>query len=296
MSAALAGASFDWPLSRDEKKHHVMQLYGKELEAAGSLLQSTEAALEEFRACHRDEARKSHSGYSGDCPGFRHGRMSDASTADSEYSACGHPVQHGDLLCDDHLGSINEEVDGHAHNVTERLRQAVAEAAATLQVLTSRPSSVRRPSNAPSGPASASSSRHPSNSAGLTRCGSGRLPSTGSRVSEGPRRTSRGGRSRQASVASDNLDSDGGQGDTEELSVSRRRRSGAGPVTRQKASHRVKSCNMDKVVECDSPKHTDLNRSRSVPVLGENSPAVRKMPMLSLDAFLGESVPFCPFT
>merc|ERR1711865_694028 len=114
------------------------------------------------------------------------------------------------------------------------------------------------------------------------------------------RRTSRGGRSRQASVASDNFDSDGGQGDTEEFEMEgpgrRRRRSGAGPLAHPKASQRVKSCNMDKVVECDSPKNIVLNRSRSVPALGENSPAVRKMPLLSLDAFLGESVPFCPFT
>lgn len=44
-----AGASLDWPLSRDEKKSCVLKLYDRDVRAANNLLRSGEAALEALR-------------------------------------------------------------------------------------------------------------------------------------------------------------------------------------------------------------------------------------------------------
>lgn len=299
MSAALPGTHFDWPLSRDEKKHQVMQLYDRELQWAGSLLQSQETALGESCTCPTGTVP---SGESRDCHHWRpsaglcNGRLSDASTAVSEHSTSIQPHLHLDVLCDDQLGSIHEEnsdLDGHARSVAERLREAVAEAAMTLQALTSRPSSLRRPS-AP-----------PANSA-IMECGSPawprafseealhgsstRRPSSGHR--EGQRRKSRDSRSTLGCSGPDCEDSDGEHADTEDLcemempsSRRRRRSSGMKPLGQPRAALRVKSCDMDSAAECDGDKNI-ASRSRSVPP---------PMELQSLDAFLGQSVPYFPF-
>lgn len=296
MSAALPGAHFDWPLSRDEKKHQIMQLYDRELQWAGSMLQSHEAALGESCACPTGiaplvESRDCHHWRS--AVGLCNSRLSDASTAVSEHSTSVQPHLHIDVFCDDQLGAISEEhsnLDGHAHGVAERLREAVAEAAMTLQALASRP---RRPSapptyssvmecGSPAWPRAAS--EEASHGSSTTRSSSGHR--------EGQRRKSRDSRSRYGRSAPDCEDSDGEQADTEEfrqmeISSSRRRRRslGMGPVGQPRAALRVKSCNMDSVAECDADK-SNASRSRSVPP---------QIELESLQAFLGESVPCFPF-
>lgn len=316
MSGALAGAHFDWPLSRDEKKHHIMQLYDRELQMAGSLLQSQEASLSKSSECLPDKIYDDAAG---------HGRVSDASTADTEHSACVNPLNHVDAFCDDQLGSIHEEAAAPmhfdtlddddikaAHSATERLRQAVAEAAATLQVLSSRPSS-RQPSATPSAhcPVTDRSISRQRRAAvteeELVHCSSVRRPSFGSRHHE-KRRTSRGhgpgSRSSSVLAEAEQVDSDGGQGDTEEphgmeMAAARRRRrsSGTGPLAQPKAAQRVRSCNGDCFAE-EISKNA-MSRSRSMPCPDApdedtNNAMPRRMPpvveLVSLQDFLGESV------
>jgi len=319
MSGALAGAHFDWPLSRDEKKHHIMQLYDKELQMAGSLLQSQEASLSLSKSSEGppdkfwDDAADGHPWNNKASAG--HGRVSDASTADTEHSACVNPLNHMDGFCDDQLGSIHEEAlddddINAAHSATARLRQAVAEAAATLQVLASRPSS-RQPSATPPAhcPVTDRSISRQRRAAvteeELSHCSSVRRPSFGSRHEK--RRTSRGhgpgSRSSSLLPAADQVDSDGGQGDTEEpmeMAAARRRRrsSGTGPLTQPRAAQRVRSCNGDCVAEEESSKNA-MSRSRSMPCPdaldeGTNNAMPRRMPpvveLVSLQDFLGESV------
>lgn len=45
VSSSGTSNSLDWPLSRDEKKHHVLRLYDQDLRASNSLLRSGESAL-----------------------------------------------------------------------------------------------------------------------------------------------------------------------------------------------------------------------------------------------------------
>eukprot|EP00929_Paragymnodinium_shiwhaense_P042025 TRINITY_DN21822_c0_g1_i1.p1 TRINITY_DN21822_c0_g1~~TRINITY_DN21822_c0_g1_i1.p1 ORF type:complete len:396 (-),score=72.19 TRINITY_DN21822_c0_g1_i1:173-1360(-) len=49
-SPGRAAAAMDWPMSREEKKVQVMHLYHKDLQVAGGLLQSNEAALAALQA------------------------------------------------------------------------------------------------------------------------------------------------------------------------------------------------------------------------------------------------------
>lgn len=243
------------------------------------------------------DASESHHCNQSDASGFRDARLSWASTD------TGHSDPH--LRCDDQLGCINEEVeaslhfgplndeinaamhshsavDGNTLGITARFRHFVADAAAILQVLPSRECSPHpatcRVMNQSNTPRRRAVSEGASNSSPL-------CPSLGLRDSR--RRTSRGSRSRQPSVASvaEDVDSDGTQGDTEEahgvVDVP------AGGRSRRRSWQQSRGVSQRAPsADSEGDKKKQMTRSRSMPPVKE---------MQSLQNFLGETVPMFPF-
>lgn len=286
MSAPCGRAHLDWPLSRDEKKFHVMQLYDRELRA-------------------RDDSSNVHpevcTMYQEDCAeGWRKLRLSDASTAASELGASMTP------LCGDQLDPITEEVDApftvtanerdpQACNIAAQLRLAVANAVnATLRDFESH-ASVASSSICPAGQQNRSSSAEHvgplwrrSVSEDIARSGSRRRTSFGRRNST--HHTPRGSRSRADSRSIPECgDSDGAEGDTEhpqryvEIAPARRRwrlwNENQRKVERT-CGRRAQSCNSVMTSAADN-----RGGRRSAPSVQADS----------LQDFLGESVPQCPW-
>lgn len=272
MSGAQRGAHhFDWPLSRDEKKYHIMQLYDRELQ----LTRQGEALLECHPACQQEDPEH--------CVAAQ--PLYEDQLHPITEEAASPNVQLG-LLTDD-LNAAMQPAEGetgeHVHSVAERLRLAVADAVATLKGFESQPSAPALPTNScaiPVGSAAWGGRRAVSEEVSRRTSTPQRRTSLGRRDSQAPaaRRTSGGSRSRAPSIA-EHMDSDGGEGDTEEpmreRDMSARRRRGSWQhdmAQRVQAPQEIKSVGMQ--------------RSRSVP------PAVN---LLSLSDFLGETVPDNPF-
>lgn len=325
MSVAPGGVHYDWPLSRDEKKSRILQLYDMELKVldagetavlhvldAGetAVLHAGEApSLPAPMPCPSIEmpvkrreswgnASESHRCNQSDASGFRDARLSWVSTNTGHSD----PDSHGD----DQLGCINEEVEAsihfgplndeinaaiHSHSavggntlgITARFRHFVADAAAILQVLPSRecsphPATCRalNQSNPP---------RRRAVSEGVPAACAPLCPSLGLRESR--RRTSRGSRSRQPSVASvaEDVDSDGTQGDTEEAHG--RVDVPAGGRSRRRSWQQSRGVSQRAPsVDSEGDRKKQMNRSRSMPPVKE---------LQSLQNFLGETVPMFPF-
>lgn len=259
----------DWPLSREEKKYHIMQLYDRELQAMAVPSSSSEPAMRKPR-----DSRE----------GMYAPRLSDASTADSERAYAAHsPPGFGT----DYLHAINEKLDVCTHqwrlsrdgrssvcdessvqaqSAAEILRQAVADAAKVLRGIEHRSSVKASPQ---------SCHRKLESSSTMRRCvseeasqSSMRRHSSGRR--EGQRHVPRGSRSaaesRCGTPRSYHVDSDGDEGDTEDMATT--------------ASARRRRISLPR----NEDKATPQARSKSMP------PA-----MESLDSFLGEDIPECPF-
>jgi len=290
MSMTYGGAHLDWPLSRDEKKYHIMQLYDRELQARDALSIASQTCPSKGEDRFADG---------------RNARLSDASTADTEHSSAMQP------LCGDQLDPIKEELDasilakeinaavnataaGPARSIAQRLRLAVTSAVnATLRDLECHPADP--PPHGCDGAEDASPTCRRAFSEEVSRSSSARRPSFGRHDRQ--RRTSRGSRlradSRSALAVSD---SDGAEGDTEEHhrqveTVPARRRwrlfNETQRVVDRTSGRRAQSCNSVMTHVADGH-----GKSCSTPRSHRVHPAVQAD---SLQDFLGESVPQCPF-
>jgi len=283
IAAAYGGSHFDWPLSSNEKRYHIMQLYDRELQAVACSASLEEGAVidQPFSDAHRVDSKGSYNR-----------RLSEASTADTEI---GSVTQQ---LFDDNLHPIHEEQDCpdvtmhlKAEESANKLLQAVAHAVETLRCIEHHHPGMSLPSSAPSVVHSTSGWRRAASEEVLRS--SKRRPSRSGRdaaeelTRSSTRRTSYGRRnsrymshvgtgkpvSRSATPAPDCANSDGGEGDTEDTVE----------ITTARCRQRYSDQNRR---EDEKPVQSSLARSRSVP-------AAR--PIMSLQDFLGESVPTCPF-
>lgn len=311
MSVAPGGVHYDWPLSRDEKKSRILQLYDMELQ----VLDAGETAVRhvgeapslpapmlcpsiEMPVKRREswgDVSESHRCDQSDAAGFRDARLSWVSTNTGHSD----PDSHGDdqLACINeeveasiHFGPLNDEInaamhshaamDGSTLGIGARFRHFVADAAAILQALPSRecsphPTTCRASSqnNLP---------RRRAVSEGVPAACASLGPSLALRESR--RRTSRGSRSRQPSVAED-VDSDGTQGDTEEAHG--RVDVPAGGRSRRRSWQQSRGISQSAPsVDTEGDSKKQMNRSRSMPPVKE---------LQSLQNFLGETVPMFPF-
>jgi len=253
------GCGLDWPLSRDEKKNRVIHLYSQELEAA-SEFNSREVEGEDISK--NPAYLSSRSFGTSASPDVSRARLSVASTADTECSACTqrHCCGHSSL--------------DTASPATGQLLTAIQDAveSATLKVLTRYPS--------------ASSVGDP---AGLARSSSARFCSEEPRRSCSSSRSSRGflhGRQRpgrrsvgrqtprEDAVPEDTTADAGEEGDTE---------FGGGRVEHQSSSRSGRQSWLQ------SRNRFNPQRSCSMPPEGNAR-------LESLQSFLGEmDCPACPF-
>jgi len=311
MNLSHGGSHFDWPLSRDEKKYHIMQLYDKELQAVYarpqeiklcSFLDTTETA--NSQVLHADYAE-----------GPLKARRSDASTAETEFSTL------AESLCDDQLDTISEEQgaamqfsgltdgihaalnaseDELAKNAAKNLREAVADAVAVLQGFARYPSDMASLQTSHGAVDATHCSTTPRAVLGIKngrapcrRAFSEEIPQATRRTSlgrrEGPQRhLPRGGRarpeSRSATPIRERVDSDdgGGDGDVEDLYHKVEMR----PVRRGRRSLVPEQCTVPAPLP-ESGGKNQLIRSKSVP-------PVRQLE--SIENFLGLSVPACPWS
>lgn len=294
MSLPHGGAHMDWPLSRDEKQYRIMQLYDRELKE----VQHKEAAAQfQCDAETREGPFKA--------------RVSDASTADTEISA---PLQ---AFCDDQLEPINEELEAAIHfgPLTDDINAAINSMSASTPDRRARSVAqhLRALTNAVAtmldGPATETPRQHSASatvqgsptwrraySEDVSRSSGARRVSLTRR--DGHRRTSRGSRSRDQSRSGlDDIDSDGTQGDTEEprrkvdMGYARRRRwsrtqTQGVDLTRYSQGCKDGAEDSDDALEDHPSKSCSISRSRSLPP---------PKPLESLQDFLGELVPQCPF-
>lgn len=310
MSVTYGGAHFDWPLSRDEKKQHVMHLYDKELEATvaagpGHMLEPQSSSVSECIGIYKEERNAL--------------RLSDVSTADTEHSiivqtACDElPLDTiteeaeapGDLTAREIGAVIDSAADDIASSIAERLRVAVASRLCqgaeigsavedTLRVF----GTAAQLEDVDDQSASRQTEVHlwrRSASEDMHRGVAPRRSSFGRR--DGQRRTSRGSRhrsgSRSDSFQTEMRDSDGAEGDTEE--PHRRSQEIAEPRRRWQMWNQkqaAKAFSGRRTKSCDSIL-THLSHSS---LKAPSTPRLR--PVLQADSlqdFLGETVPECPF-
>jgi len=252
------GCGLDWPLSRDEKKNRVIHLYSQELEATSALHCREEEP--DDRSQHPAYLSSRSLGRSASSEVSRT-RLSLASTADTECSSftqqhcCGH-------------GRLDV-----AAPPTEHLLTAIQDAveSATLKVLTRYPSvsSVRDPAGFPRSSSARFSSEEPRRSCSSTRSSRG---SRHTRHHAG--RRSMGRHTPRQGALLEDINSDAGEeGDTEF----------GGRVEHPTASRNSRRSWLQ------SRHLFNPQRSWSVP------PEGHARPMESLQSFLGERVPACPF-
>jgi len=222
-------------------------------------------------------------------------RLSDASTADTEPGITLQP------LCGDQLDPIKEELDasvltnavmnstagGQTCSIAERLRLAVANAVnATLRDFEGHPSEPHP--NCCHGAEQADPPWRRAFSEDVSRSSSARRLSFGRR--DGKRPTPRGSRSRADSRSIlEHMDSDGAEGDTEES----HRHVELAPARRRwrlwnESQRKVERTSGRRAQSCNSvmTHAADHQGSRRLPP---------KVQADSLQDFLGESVPQCPF-
>jgi len=115
-SAARRRPSLDWPLSRDEKKSHVMRLFEKDVQSANQLLESQEEALEAVSQELSTLRRLSS------------GRQSEASEGDSALNAHGLAQTFDDVeAAIDAIFSKSEQARGEAGEPPESLAPRMKE-------------------------------------------------------------------------------------------------------------------------------------------------------------------------
>lgn len=283
MNVGHGGAHFDWPLSRDEKKYHIMQLYDKELKAvsASTALKRPECTSQVFPEDVSDGAAKV--------------RRSDASTAETELSTVAESFGDDQL---DQLDTISEELgnamqrsgpdgqhvdleDEHAKNAAKHLREAVAEAVTVLQEFSRRAQGNVTPRTSQGDVAGAGAPLRRAFSEEISRAA--RRPSLGRREGQQRRlsRSSKGdAQSRCTTPIRERDDSDGEDADIEDMHD----RAEIRPVRRGRRSLVHEQCSVP-------PQHfhghnDPFARSKSVP-------PERKLE--SIENFLGLAVPACPF-
>lgn len=259
------GCGLDWPLSRDEKKNRVIALYSQELDAA-SEFHCREAESED--SCKRIAQFSGRGCATSASRDDSRTRLSVASTADTECSASTQRNYRSRL--DSGHGALDI-----ASPASEDLLIAIQDAveSATLKVLTRYPSASSVADHV--GLARSSSARfcseEPRRSFSSTRNSRG-FP----HVQQKPNRRSLGSRTpRTHAVLEATISDDGEEGDTE---------IGSSRLEHQRAGRNGRRSWFQ------SRSFFNQQRSYSVPPEGKARPQIE-----SLESFLGEQVPACPY-